>query len=574
MSLDGSHRPNRRRRTAEVVFQPATHNGMQRGIDRIANAIRPTLGPRPRIVAIDRIQASADERMPELLDDGGTIAKRIIQLADRDADVGAMFLREVLWRLHDQVGDGTATTAVLFQAIYSGGIHYLASGGNSMRLRTFLEAGMWRILETLDDVTLQVSGQDKLAEIAESICFDPELAAMLGEIFDIIGEFGRLEVREGRGRGLEREYVEGMYWDRGLVSREMVIDAHRQRADLENAAILITDLEIGEPRDLFPVLELALRAEIPALMIVARKVSERAVGFLVTNKQPERFQVIAVTTPGWSQESQAAALEDLAILTGGRAFIAAAGDTLQHVRISDLGRARRVWADHEHFGVVGGQGDARGLRRHIRDLRRAYEVAAHERSPSRTGGKPAVRKNLSERIGKLMGGSATLWVGGATEVEIKQRKAVAERTAAAVRLAMMDGVVPGGGAGLLASQAVLEEMLHGITDPDERAAYRILMHAVAEPMRTIVSNAGFDPGTAMARINVSGAGFGFDVQASADEQVVDMVEAGIYDATAVQKSAVFAAVSSAALALTIDVVVHHREPEKATRPKPSARKQF
>ncbi|NJN96239.1 MAG: hypothetical protein HC875_20070 [Anaerolineales bacterium] len=262
-----------RSKTREVMFQPRTYRGFQRGVNQIAAAIRPTLGPRPRIVAIQRI---LDKRMPEMLDNGGVIAQRIIQLPGWDADVGAMYIRDMLWRLHDQVGDGTGTAALVFQAIYNEGVRYLTSGGNARRLHEFLQKGLEVILAQLTAMTVHVSGKERLAQIAEAICYDPVLAKMMGEIFDIIGEYGRLEIRPGRGRELEREYVEGMYWERGLVSREMIADHKRARTELENTAILISDLDIDQPQQLFPALELALRAKIGTLLIVANRLSASA----------------------------------------------------------------------------------------------------------------------------------------------------------------------------------------------------------------------------------------------------------------------------------------------------------
>ncbi len=547
-----------RSKTQRVVFQPITYQGLQRGINQMVEAIRPTLGPRPRIVAIDRI---LDERMPELLDDGGTIAKRIIQLPDRDEDIGAMFIRDVLWRLHDQVGDGTATAAVLFQSVYNEGVHYLASGGNAMRLQSYLEKGMRVILDQLTGLTVHLAGKEKLAQVAEVICYDPPLARLLGEIFDIIGEYGRLEIRAGRSRELEREYVEGMYWERGLVSREMITDHSRFRTEFEDASILISDLEIEDPRQLFPALELAIKASIRSLLIVVSKLSESGLAFLLANKNPEKFQAIAVKTPGWGKDEQAAALEDLAVLTGGRAFIEVAGDTFSQIKLQDFGHARRVWADRRNFGIIGGKGDPRALRQHIATLRAAFEETDE----------PVPREKLQKRIGKLLGGSATLWIGGATELEIETRKELAERTAPAMRGAMMEGVVPGGGVALLVCRPALQQMLDQSTDPDERAAYRILIKAMAEPIRTIVANAGYDASEVMAEIKLAGPGHGFDVTSG---QIVDMMQAGIWDAAIVQKSAVYAAIAGAAQALTIDVLVHHAQPERASTPTSSRRKRL
>jgi len=419
------------------------------------------------------------------------------------------------------------------------------------------------ILDELSTQTVQVSGQEQLARVAESLCYDADMARLLGEIFDIVGEYGRLEIRSGRGRELEREYVEGMYWERGLVSREMITDQQRVRTEFENGAILISDLDIEEPRQLLPALEVALRSDIHALLIVAGKLSDRVIGFLLANKKPDKFQVAAVKTPGWGDEEQARALEDMAILTGGRPFVKAAGDTFERIKADDFGRARRAWADHRNFGISGGQGDARALRQHIATLRATFNATDE----------PVQRDKLLQRIGKLLGGSATLWVGGVTELEIEARKERAERTATAVRGALLEGILPGGGVALLNCRPALRRRLEPSHDDDERAAYRILLKAVEVPFRTIVTNAGYDASDVMAEVRLAGPGHGFDVTR---EQVVDVQRAGIYDVAAVHKSAVYAAISSAALALTVDVLVHHRfDPdERPVGRTPSPRKRL
>jgi chaperonin GroEL len=520
---------------------------MQKGINQMVEAIRPTLGPRPRIVAIER---TPNNKAPELLDDGGTIARRIIQIANRDADMGAMFIRHLLWRLHEEVGDGTATAAVLFQSIYNQGVHHVVSGGNAMQLRRYLGKAIPVILDELTGMTIHLEGKEKLARIAEAICYDPPMAKLLGEIFDIIGEHGRLEIRSGRGRELEREYVEGMYWETGIFSREMITDHTLFRTQLENAAILISDLEIDDPRQLLPVIGMAMQAEIRALLIIASRLSDHAVALLLANKHPEKFQAIAVKTPGFGLSDQAAALEDLAVLTGGRAFTRFAGYSLQEVTLEDLGHARRAWADRSNFGIVGGKGDPRGVRQYLANLRGAFRSTEDREA----------RKKLQQRIGKLIGGSATLRIGGVTELELNARKELAERTAEALRGAIMEGVLPGGGASLLACRPALERMMDQSSDPDERAAFRILIRALEEPLRTIVTNVGFDDREIMAEIKRAGPGYGFDV---VSEQIVDMAQAGIFDVATVLKSAVHSAIAGAALALTTDVLVHHKKPEEA-----------
>ncbi|MCP4621754.1 MAG: hypothetical protein GY844_35565, partial [Bradyrhizobium sp.] len=362
---------------------------------------------------------------------------------------------------------------------------------------------------------------------------------MLGEIFDIVGEYGRLEIRSGRGREIEREYVEGMYWHSGVVSRRMVSAENKFRAEMENAAILISNLELKDPRQLLFVANKVRRAEIYTLLVIANEVSDDVAAVLMgISREPEKFRAIAVNAPGAVMGDQIAAMEDLAILTGGQPLVRAAGQTLDNVKLEHLGRARRVWADRTYFGIIGGKGDPRALRQHIADLRTAFKQIDDQET----------RKKLRERIGKLMGGSATLWVGGATELEIDERKARAERTSDALRGAIMEGVLPGGGVSLLACRPALQKMLDQSTDADERAAYRILIKAMETPIRAILSNAGYDASEMMAEIRHAGAGKGFDVRSG---QIVDVAEAGIFDAANVQRAAVRSAVAGAALALTV-----------------------
>jgi len=535
-----------------VIFQPAAYQSIQKGIAVIVNAVRPTLGPLPRIVAIDR---GIDGRAPELLDNGGVIARRIIALADPDEDMGAMLIRSLLWRLYDEVGDGTATAAVLFQSVYDQGLRHIIFGGNAMRLRHYLDLGLRVIVAELARQTVQIEGKEKLAQLAASLCYDPPLAEMLGEIFDVIGEYGQLEIQPGRRRGLEREYVEGIYWKSTLLSRQMLTDHARLKVELENPAILITDFEIEDPRDLLPAVEVMVQSGIRSVLLLANKLSDSALGLLMVNQAADKFKIIAVKTPGLTSDDQQAALEDLAILTGGRPFLKMAGDTLQRIELEDFGRARRAWADHSfYFGVSGGKGNPRTLREQIARLRAGYRVAEDQ----------ALRKKLQQRIGKLMGGSATLYVGAATEAEFNARTELAQRAADALRGAVVEGVLPGGGVALLACRPALQRLLEKSTNPDERAAYRILARALEEPTRTIIGNSGGDVSEVMAAIKAAGAGYGLDVVSG---QVVAMLAAGIFDAATVQLAAVRSAISSAALALTIEVLIHKRVRQEVMVPK-------
>ncbi len=539
-------------KSRRVIFQPAASERVQKGIGVIVNAVRPTLGPRPRVVAIDR---GIDGKSPELLDNGGVIARRIIALEDRDEDMGAMMIRSLLWRLYDEVGDGTATAAVLFQSVYDQGLRHIIFGGNAMPLRRYLEAGLRVIVVELARQRVPVEGKEKLAQLAASLCYDPPLAEMLGEIFDIIGEYGQLEIQTSQGRGLDREYVEGIYWKGGLLSRQMLGQPAKLKVELENPAILITDFEIEDPHDLLPVLEIVVPSGIRSLLVVANKLSDSALSLLLANQAADKLKVIAVKTPGLTSDDQLAALEDMAILTGGRPFFKAARDTLQNIKREDLGQARKAWADQgSYFGVNGGKGNPRTLREHIAKLRAGHRVAEDK----------ALREKLQQRIGKLMGGSATLHIGAATESEMNARKELAKRASDALRGAVVDGVLPGGGVSLLACRPALQRLIEKSTNPDERAAYRILVRALEEPIRTIISNSGGDVSETMAAIKAAGAGYGFDVTSG---QVVNMLQAGIFDAATVQLAVVRSAVSSAALSLTIEVLIHKRVRQEVMVPK-------
>jgi len=543
-----------------VEFQPTVRRAMQQGIRQIVSAVRPTLGPLPRNVAIDVLDYT--ESGPKSFDDGGEIARHIVALRDGNVDMGAKLTRDLLWKLQRQVGDGTATAAVILQAVFDEGVKNLAAGGNAILLRQHLEEGMHRILHELSAATRPIEGAEALAGLAEALCFDPQIARFLGEAFDIVGEFGRLEIRPGRGRESEREYVEGMYWERGLVSQRLNPDPLQEKVKLEDAGILITDLKLEEPEQILPVLELCLRAKVMALMIVVESMSDRVIGFLQTNRDPERLRVIAVHTPGYSKEERAAALTDLTILTGGRAFLTVLGDNLESIALQDLGRSRQVWGDLRNFGIVGGKGDPRALRQHIAKLRRAYEAARLTRD----------QEQLRERIGKIMGGSATLWVGANTEIELEERVTRTKRAAAAVRAAMMEGVVPGGGIALLACQPVLRERLAQAQSLEERAAYYILIKAVEAPFSCIVTNAGYDDRDVLAQMRMQGPGYGLDATTG---QVTDLEKAGIRDVALVLKSAVYGAITTAALALTVDVFVHRRLDEhESSVPEPAAVKKL
>lgn len=533
-----------------LVFQPDAHRHIAAGINKLVAAIRPTLGPTPRTVAVTRLDDV--RKTPEVLDSGGVIARKVIELGRRDEDIGAMLARALICTQHEQMGDGSATAAVLLQAIYSGGLHYLAAGGNAMRLRHYLEGALASVLEGLDELTAPVSGKDKLAQVAEAICHDPPLAKLLGEIFDIIGAYGQLDVRKDHSRALRREYIEGMFWNSGLVSRDMIVNQKELQTVYEAPAIVIADFQVNDPRHIMPMLELAVERKIEKLLLIVGELSGDAIaGLMMANGKLKNFQIMAVRAPGMNPDDRQAAIEDLAVVTGGVPMLKVMGQTLKDIRRENFGGARRAWASTHNFGIIGGGGDPRQLRRHVSNLQ-----AQHERADDSDR-----RDMIRARIGKLMGGSATLWIGGLSESEIDARKAAAEATADAMRAAVRDGVLPGGGLSFIKCRDGLQSKLTGAADPDERAAYRILHDALMEPARVIYENAGYEPGDILGRLAQVGDRHEFDALTGCLSD-----NGALLDGAAIQKMALKNAVLTAGLALTIDVLVHHRTPEIARDP--------
>lgn len=535
--------------TQRVVFQPQTRASLKRGSSTLVAAIRPTLGPRPRLVALERSDRS---RCPELLDDAGLIARRLVEIPNRDDDMGAMLVRQMLWRVHEHAGDGSATAAILFESIFNLGLTYIVAGGNAMRLRRDLEAGLRIVLEQLAAMTQPLRGRRGLAAFAHTVCHDSDVAHLLGEVFDIIGGYGRLDIRESQGRSVEREYIEGMYWDAAPHSRDMLTGSSGTRVDLENVAILVTDLNIADGGQLIPLLEAAAEASERVLLLICQSLAPSALGLLAANSRPGGLQVVAVHTP-YAGTKQQAALEDLALLTGARPFLQAAGDSILAVKREHFGHARRAWADKDYFGIIGGRGDSKVLRRHLSSLRACI---------ANTSGAEA-RQALRERLGKLIAGSATLWVGGATQPEIAVRTELTKRTAEAVRGALMEGVVPGGGVALLDCRPALRSAANTASDAETRVAYQILARALEAPARAIITNAGGNEARVMAELDRAGSGFGFEVHGA---RIVAMAAAGIVDAASVMRVATMSAVTTAALALTTDVLVHHAKPVKSFEP--------
>jgi chaperonin GroEL len=529
-----------------VLFAPQSHTALQRGIDRLADLVRPTLGPTPRCVAIDNTMPG---RPPEILDDAATIVRRVIQIPNPYVDMGAMLLRHTLWKTHEEVGDGTATTAVLFQGILRRLAPYIAAGGSPLAIKRGLERGLAVALDALRRQAQPIEGVAAISSAAAMLCHDTELAKLLGEIFDITGADGYIQVDSGHSQVLERQYVQGAHWNNGFCSPYFVTDENKQEARLEDTAILISDLRISSAEELTPLLERMALADRRSLVIIAREVSDSAIGLLVANHQAGIMRLLAVQAPAMATQ-QMSILEDLAIQTGGRVIASAAGTRPETITLEDLGSARVAWANATTFGLIGGQGDPIKLRQRIAQVRGAVAAAAEGEE----------RQNARERLGKLIGGVAILRIGGATKTDMETRKEQAERTITALRFALASGVVPGGGAAYIACQPALRDLP---APSDEQVGIHALAAALEEPLQTIAYNAGYEPTTIVAQVKRSHAGYGLDARTGA---IVDMASAGIVDPAQVLQTALSAAVSGAIVALTTDVLVHVQKPIMMARP--------
>jgi chaperonin GroEL len=409
------------------------------------------------------------------------------------------------------------------------------------------------LVAALDQTATAITGKEQTALMARGMCQeDQEMANVLGEIFDIVGPDGLIIVEPGHRYELEREYIEGTYWHlSGWLSRWFVQEKADNRTTFEDAALLISDFSITEPGQLVPALDKCVKAGVKRLIILAKNISDSAIGLLMTNNQAKTIETMAVRAPKVGGQEQVNAIEDIAVLTGGRAFHADGKDSFENFRIEDLGYARRAWAAESMFGLFGGKGDPRQIRQRIATLRAQLPEADVKNE----------RKNLQQRLGRLTGATALLKVGGISATEIETRKETAERAITALRKSLQGGVVAGGGAALLNLQSALE----GLPAPqvEYAQAYKILARTLEEPMRVIAYNSGCNPDVIVEKVKAMPKEYGLDGRT---RQIIDMRQAGILDAVLVLRQALEIGVRSAALALTTDVIIHHKKPEVSVEP--------
>lgn len=533
-----------------VLSQLHTRDALKAGIDTLAGAIIPTLGPLTGPVAIDDKTRGGS---PELLDDGGTIARRILQLEDRHADVGAMLLRETLWRQRLTFGDGAATAAALYQTVYAEGHRFISAGGDAMLLRRALDAGLKIMLDELRRAAQEVSTPAKMERLVTSICGDRDIAAALADIFDVLGAHGAIEVQDG-GRDLAHEFFLGSYWESKVPSNIVFDGLIGERIELNNTAWLISDFELDDLQALVKLVTDVYQAGYNSLAIVAKSFSEQIIAAQGANSRMEDFRLVYLEPIGLVDE-QEAALEDLALISGGAVLRTITGHSFDEVRRELLGASELAWVDRNRFGIIaGGGGDEEVFKREIADLEARYRKSEDERE----------QVLLRARIGRLRGGGAVVYAFGSSESEMRYHTELITRTIAATRAALLEGTLPGGGTALLRCVEGLRERYEESADLHERAAWQILLRAAQAPCRALLANAGHEaPGIVLAAIQSGQNGAGYDLRRG---RIVDMQREGVVDSAAALMAAVRNGIGGAALALTVERIVHRVNPPLAIEP--------
>ncbi|TAK34381.1 MAG: chaperonin GroEL [Chloroflexota bacterium] len=533
----------------QLVYDEEARRALRKGVDAVANAVKVTLGPKGRNVALDRKFGA-----PTVTHDGVTVAKEI-ELENPLENMGAQLLKEAATKTNDVAGDGTTTATVLAQAIVQEGLKNVAAGANPMLLKRGIEKAGEAVVEGVKGLSTPVSGKDEIADIASISAADREIGNLIAEVMDKVGRDGVITVEESKGIRYETEYVEGMQFDRGYISPYFVTNPDRMETEIDDPAILITDKKISAVSDFLPVLEKIAQTGKKDVVIIAEDVDGEALATLVVNKLRGILRCLAVKAPGFGDRRKEM-LRDIAILTGGEVISEETGRKLDSATMHDLGGARRVVSNRDETTIVEGHGDANAIQARVKQIRAQIEETTSDYD----------REKLQERLAKLAGGVAIIKVGAATETELKEKKHRVEDALSATRAAVEEGVVPGGGVALILAAKALESVeLTG----DQATGRNILRKALDEPLRQIAANAGKDGSVVIREVRrlheESGNNkIGYDVMS---DEYGDMYAKGIIDPAKVTRSALQNAMSIAAMILTTDALVTDiPEKEKAAMP--------
>jgi chaperonin GroEL len=530
----------------QLQFDTQARQSLKDGVDTVANAVKVTLGPKGRNVALDKKYGA-----PTVTHDGVTVAKDI-ELDDPFADMGAQLVKEASSKTNDVAGDGTTTATVLAQAIVHEGMRNIAAGANAMLLKQGLELASEAVVSAIQDAAVEVAGKDEIAQVASISAADKEIGGLISDVMEKVGKDGVITVEESKGLAFEVEYTEGMQFDRGYISAYFVTNPERMEAEFEEPFLLIHDKKISAIADILPTLELVARSG-RGLVILAEDVDGEALATLVVNKLRGTLQVSAVKAPGFGDRRKEM-LRDIAVLTGGQVISEEVGRKLEGVTIEDLGRARRIVSTKDDTTIIEGYGDEAAIKGRGEQIKAQIETTTSDFD----------REKLQERLAKLSGGVAVIKVGAATETELKEKKHRVEDALSATRAAVEEGIVPGGGVALINAASSLD----GITaEGDIKTGVQILRRALEAPMRGIAENAGYDGAVVVESVKrQQGEGknsnIGFDV---ISESYLDMLKAGVIDPAKVTRSAVENAASIGAMILTTEALVTDK-PEKNAGP--------
>jgi len=515
----------------QIVYGDASRQGILRGVNSLANAVKVTLGPRGRNVILGKSYGS-----PTITKDGVTVAREI-ELKDALENMGAQMVKEVASKTSDIAGDGTTTATVLAQAIYREGARNVTAGASPMGIKRGIDKAVEAMTREIAKMSKPVSGS-MVAQVGTiSANHDETIGRIIAEAMDKVGKDGVITVEEAKGMDTSLDIVEGMQFDRGYLSPYFVTDPDRMEVVLENPVILIHEKKLTSMKDLLPVLELVARAARP-LLIIAEDIEGEALATLVVNKLRGTLQVAAVKAPGYGDRRKAM-LEDIAILTNGKALTEDLGLKLENMTLIDLGQAKKITIDKDNTTIVEGGGTSEAIAGRVKQLRAQVEDTTSDYD----------REKLQERLAKLVGGVAIVKVGAATETEMKEKKARVEDAMHATKAAVEEGIVPGGGVALLRAALVLKDLqLAG----DEQVGVNIITRAVEEPMRWIATNAGHEGSIVVQKVKTMKHDEGFNAQT---EQYEDLVKAGVIDPAKVVRSALQNAASIASLLLTTEAVI-------------------
>jgi len=530
----------------QLQFDENARHTLLRGIEKLAKAVKATLGPSGRNVILDKKFGS-----PTITKDGVTVAKEI-ELEDPYENMGAQLVREVASKTSDVAGDGTTTATILAESIYREGLRNVTAGANPTSLQRGIMKGVEAIVEDLKKLSKKVSDRTEIAQVATvSANWDKTIGEIIADAMDKVGKDGTITVEEAKSIETTLEVVEGMQFDKGYLSPYFVTNAEAMEAVLENPYILIYEKKISSLKDMLPLLEKVAKAGRP-LLIISEDVEGEALATLVVNKLRGTLQVCAVKAPGFGDRRKAM-LEDIAVLTGGRLISEDLGIKLENIKLEDLGRTKRATIDKENTTIVEGEGKQADIKGRIAQIRRQIEETTSDYD----------REKLQERLAKPAGGVAVINVGAATETEMKEKKARVEDALHATRAAVEEGIVPGGGVAFLRTQKALDNIKD--LEPDEKVGVAIVRRAVEEPTRQLADNAGREGALVVEEVKKRKGNEGYDV--SADEYT-DLVKAGIVDPTKVTRTALQNAASIAGLLLTTEALVTEIPEKEKTPPMP------